>query len=122
MSSHTGNASTTFTYHDPSRSFSGTPYEAAGQAVDQSRRVLLLLARALKDTGIQTRNAYMSRRLDLGEDDPAAFGWEDEPEAKTLRFVMFQISNMERALVGLDKKLQAVGKAAAYDPTVPDES
>lgn len=113
-------STTTFTYHDPSRCFDGTPYEAAGKSVQQARLVMLLLARALRDANVQARNAYMSRRLDLGEDDPGAILYPtDAPEARALTHVMTQINNMESALVALDKKLRAVGSAVAYDPKHP---
>ena len=112
-------STTTFTYYDPSRYFDGTPYEAAGKAVDQTRAVLWLLDRALSDTSVQVRNAYMSRRLDTGEDDPGAIQWEDSPEARALRLIDSKIGGVSEALAELELKLKAVQMAASYDPKHP---
>lgn len=111
--------STTFNYKDPSRHFDGTPYEAAARSIEQARQVMLLLAIALRDANTQARNAYMSRNLDLGRDDPGAIRWEEDAQARALTHTINQVTKMEAALVALYEKLKASEKAAAYDPKHP---
>lgn len=110
---------TTFQYLDPSRHFDGTPYEAAARSVEQARQLMLLLAIGLRDANTQARNAYMSRNLDTGQEDPGAIQWDEEAQARALAHVVNQVTRMESALVALHNKLKAVEKAAAYDPKHP---
>lgn len=101
----------TFTYHDPSRCFDGTPYDAAGAAAEQAGIVLSLATLAVNDTNIQARNAFMQRNLDTGE-DPQGSEWEDSLQAKTLREALDAIELAAR-------KLRAIRVAASYDPKAP---
>lgn len=101
----------TFTYHDPNRTFKGTPYEAAGQAVTQSSNVLKLFLRSISDTDTQVRNAYMQRSLDL-HGEPDAAGYEDSGEAKML-------ASFVETTKGMQKRLTALHRAASYDPSAP---
>lgn len=103
-----------FTYHDPGKTYDGTPYEAAGLAVDQCKRVMNLYQRALRDTAIQVRNSYMQRNLDL-TGDPSAATWTDSAEAKALA-VLFNHSKITVT------KLGALQRAAAYDPKHPPKA
>jgi hypothetical protein len=104
-------SSITFTYHDPSKTFDGTPYEAAGKSVIQVDGVLKLLQKALIDTNVQARNAYMQRNLDLGEDANAT-GWENAPEAKVIAGLIQNTSKVR-------KRLPAILRAVSYDPNNP---
>lgn len=112
-------STTTFTYHDPSRCFDGTPYEAAEQAVEQSRRVLRLMERALEDTRVQVRNAYMTRRLDTDEEDPGAIQWEASPEERLLLSLVERVELIETNLEWMRGKLRFLQGSAAYDPKNP---
>lgn len=112
-------STTTFTYHDPSRNFEGTPYEAASKSVVQTRNVLRLMARALSDTKIQARNAYMSRRLDTGHETAGAIHWPEAAEAGALEHVEHRLALIENELLALDKKLKAITMAVSYDPKHP---
>src|SRR5688572_1444099 len=104
-------SSFSFAYHDPSKNFDGTPYEAAGKAVIQVDNVMRLLQKALYDTNIQARNAYMQRNLDTGK-DPNAQGWENAPEAK-LPNGLIQTTGKNR------NKLPALLRAISHDPKNP---
>jgi hypothetical protein len=104
-------SSFSFTYHDPSKNFDGTPYEAAGKAVIQVDNVMKLLQKALYDTNIQARNAYMQRNLDTGK-DPNAAGWEHAPEAKLLNGLIETTGKIR-------KRLPALLRAISYDPKNP---
>jgi hypothetical protein len=104
-------SSTTFTYNDPGRTFDGTPYEAAGKSVLQTMNVLKLLQRALQDTAIQSRNAYMQRQLET-TGKPNAEGWESAPEYRVLHA-------LKGAVKILNKKLTALHRAVSYDPNNP---
>lgn len=104
-------STTTLTYHDPSRCFDGTPYEAAGAAAEQAGNVILLAQLAVADTNIQARNAWMQRNLD--KKLPAnGEGWEDDPQAKALQNVLDDLITGHR-------KLKAIRAAASYDPKAP---
>lgn len=100
-----------FTYHDPGRTFDGTPYEASGKAVTQVLNLLKLLRRAILDTGIQVRNAYMQRNLDT-QGEPNAEGWESAPEKKI-------ITGFVETIDAMQKKLTALHRATTYDPSKP---
>lgn len=102
-----------FSYHDPGRTFDGTPYEAAGKSVEQTANVVNLLRRAIADTAVQVRNAYMQRRLDT-EGDTGIEEWPDSPEAKML-------GQFARTAVLMKKKLSALHRASTYDPTQADK-
>lgn len=104
-------SSFTFTYHDPSRNFDGTPYEAAAKAVLQVDAVARLLQRALIDTNTQARNAFMQRNLDLGEEANAQ-KWVTEPEARILAGQLEVTSKLR-------KRLPALIRAVGYDPNNP---
>lgn len=112
MSQENKPSTTTFTYHDPSKNFDGTPYEAAGKAIAQTGNVVRLLQRSLKDTMVQVRNAYMQRNIDLG-DDPKAADWSGSGEQKLLAALM---TVTERFL----SKLAALHKSATFDPSDPE--
>lgn len=101
----------TFTYHDPSRSFDGTPYEASARAVLQVDAVAKLLQRAIIDANTQARNAYMQRNLDLGG-EPNAEGWTEAAEARILAAQLEGVTKLR-------KKLPALMRATAYDPKNP---
>lgn len=101
-----------FTYHDPSRTYDGTPYEAAGKAVAQTTSVVSLLWRALTDTTVQVRNAYMQRNLDL-DGDANVEAWESSPEYKALQEVAKSMQTIQR-------KLKALHQASTYDPEKVD--
>lgn len=100
-----------FTYHHPGRTFEGTPYDAAEQAVWQSQRVVALLDKSLDDTLIQVRNAWMQRNIDLGG-SPNAADFEESAEGR----LMISIAEMNKTM---DKKLGVLRKAASYDPKNP---
>lgn len=102
---------TNFTYFDPSRSFSGDPFEAAGKAAQQAEDVLRLTERAVSDTNIQARNAWMQRNLEAG-DNPRAEDWENSPEAKRIASVVEQLASV-------GKTLRGIGAAARYNPKAP---
>lgn len=99
------------TYHDPGRTFDGTPYEAAGKAVVQTSNVLKLGQKALRDTAILVRNAWMQRNLDLGG-SPSAEDWEESPESRLLR-------TLSAAFEQIQRKLGALHRSASYDPNNP---
>lgn len=102
-------SSTTFVYHDPGRTFDGSPYEASGKSVIQMINLLKLLRRAINDTEVQVRNAYMQRNLDT-VGDPDAAGWETAAETRILTGFLDSVELMT-------KKLNALHKATTYDPT-----
>lgn len=104
-------SSIVFTYHDPGRTFDGSPFEAAGQSVQQSAAVLKLAQRAIYDTEIQVRNAYLQRNLENGG-DPKAGEWENSPEAKLL-------GQLASVLDKLQVRLRALHQAATFDPSEP---
>lgn len=104
-------STTTFTYHDPGRTFDGTPYEAAGKSVEQTHRVINLTKKAIYDTHIQARNSFMQRNLDLG-DKPRGGEYEDSPEYKLL-------ITLNASLDAMQKKLGALHRAVTYDPKNP---
>lgn len=104
-------SSITYTYHDPSRTFDGTPYEAAQKAVVQTSQVVKLLQRAVADTTIQVRNAHMQRSLDTGG-DPDAEGWEDSAQKRLL-------VGFSNSLNHMYIRLGTLHKAAGYDPKNP---
>lgn len=101
----------TFTYHDPSRSFDGTPYESAARAVLQVDSVAKLLQRALIDANTQARNAWMQRNMDLGG-EPQAENWEESAESRILTAQLESVGKLR-------KKLPALMRATAYDPKNP---
>lgn len=100
-----------FSYHDPSRTFDGTPYEAAGASVEQTSNVVKLLRRAIADTAIQVRNAYMQRNLDT-TGETGIENWDNSPENKMLR-------QFVTATAAMAKKLAALHRATTYDPQHP---
>ena len=101
----------TITYHDPSRCFDGTPYEAAGAAAEQAGNVITLAQLAVSDTNIQARNAWMQRNLDNGL--PAnGEGWDDDPQAKALDAALESLTQAAR-------KMKVIRAAASYDPKAP---
>ena len=101
----------TITYHDPSRCFDGTPYEAAGAAAEQAGNVITLAQLAVSDTNIQARNAWMQRNLDNGL--PAnGEGWDDDPQAKALEAALESLTQAAR-------KMKVIRAAASYDPKAP---
>lgn len=100
-----------FSYHDPSRTFDGTPYEAAGASVEQTGNVVKLLRRAIADTAIQVRNAYMQRNLDT-TGETGIENWDNSPENKMLR-------QFVTATAAMAKKLAALHRATTYDPQHP---
>jgi len=100
-----------FTYHDPSRTFDGTPYEASGKAVEQTANVVKLLRRAIADTLIQVRNAYMQRNLET-TGETGIEKWENSPEYKLLKQFII-------ATAAMTKKLAALHRATTYDPSHP---
>lgn len=101
----------TITYHDPSRCFDGSPYDAAGAAAEQAGNVITLAQLAVNDTNIQARNAWMQRNLDSGL--PAnGEGWDDDPQAKALREAL-------ASLVEAARKMKIIRVAASYDPKAP---
>jgi hypothetical protein len=101
----------TLTYHDPSRCFDGTPYEAAGAAAEQASNVIKLAQLAVADTNIQARNAWMQRNLDSGKDADGA-SWDDDPQAKAIRAALESLTEAARKLV-------VIRAAASYDPKAP---
>jgi hypothetical protein len=110
-SSSTRPSTITYTYHDPSRTFDGTPYEAAGLAIDQASAVAKLFQRALRDTAIQVRNAHLQRDLDLG-DAPNAEAWETSAQKRLLDSFSSQTSEIQA-------RMKLLRRAAAYDPKNP---
>lgn len=101
----------TFTYHDPSRCFEGTPYEAAGAAAEQATNVITLAQLAIQDTNIQARNAWMQRNLDTGG-EPRGSEWESDPQYKA-------VTDALEALIVAAKKMKTLRAAASYDPKAP---
>ncbi len=99
------------TYHDPSRCFDGTPYEAAGAAAEQAGNVITLAQLAVADTNIQARNAWMQRNLDSGL-PPNGAEWENDPQAKS-------IAAAGDALIAVARRMKAIRVAASYDPKAP---
>lgn len=104
-------STTTFTYHDPGRTFDGSPYEAAGLSVEQTHRVMNLTKKAIFDTHIQARNAFMQRNLDLGG-KPRGGEYEDSAEYKLL-------VALNASVEAAQKKLSALHRAVTYDPKNP---
>lgn len=100
-----------FTYHDPGRTFDGTPFEASGKAVEQTSSVVNLLRRSISDTTIQVRNAYLQRNIEA-TGDPNVEGWESSGEYKMLL-------QFARTALAMKKKLRALHKATTYDPSHP---
>lgn len=105
------NSTVNFTYHDPGRTFDGTPYEASGKAVEQTANVVKLLRRAIMDTLVQVRNAYMQRNLDT-TGETGIEDWEDSPEHKMLKQFI-------AATAAMAKRLAALHRATTYDPAHP---
>lgn len=104
-------SSVVFTYHDPGRTFDGTPYQAAAKSASQAANVLRLLEKALKDTNIQARNAWMQRQLDV-TGEPNAKQYESSPEFKLITAAL-------ESSVSLKKRLAALEQAVGYDPAAP---
>lgn len=104
-------STTVFTYHDPGRTFDGTPYQAAAKAVTQAANVLKLYEKALKDANIQARNAFMQRQLDL-VGKPNVDSYIESPEYKLILGFIAAASEMQ-------KRLTALHKAVGYDPGNP---
>ncbi len=100
-----------FTYHDPSRTFDGTPFEAAGQAVQQTQAVLKLAQRAVYDAEIQVRNAFLQRNLENGG-DPKVDEWDGSPEAILL-------AQLASVLEKLQVRARYLYQAATFDPNAP---
>lgn len=99
------------TYHDPSRCFDGTPYEAAGAAAEQASNVITLAQLAVADTNIQARNAWMQRNLD--NKLPAnGEGWEDDPQYRAIQAAA-------ESLILAATKMRAIRVSASYDPKAP---
>jgi hypothetical protein len=113
-SSSTRPSTITYTYHDPSRTFDGTPYEAAGLAIDQATSVAKLLQRALRDTHVQVRNAHMQRNLDLGG-QPDADPWDNSAQKRLLDSFASQTTDIHH-------RLRMLRKAAVYDPKNPPKA
>lgn len=104
-------SSTTFTYHQPDRVFEGSPYDATRQAVRQTYNVANLLRRSIRDTNVQTRNAFMQRNLDTGK-KPEAEAYEASAEHRLLQA-------MDSTVKKIQIKLTALEKAVSYDPKNP---
>lgn len=97
-------------YVDP-RNFDGTPYEAAGQAVDQLISMSAHMQQAIGDAGIVIRSAEMERQIAVfGAPEASAF--ENGPQRALLTAMQ---RNMEQQIT----KLRALKIAATYDPKHP---
>ncbi len=101
-------SSYTLTYHDPSRTFDGTPYQASGKSILQVDQILRLLQRGLIDTNTQARNAFMQRNIDAGQ-EPQVENWAAAPEARILMDALNGATNLR-------KRLPALMRAVSYDP------
>lgn len=105
------NSTINFTYYNPGRTFDGTPYDAAGQAVIQTASVFRLAQIAVHDMEIQVRNAYLQRNLEI-DGNPRAEAWEESPEGKL-------VNSLRLGLEKMQKRLSALHTSATYDPNAP---
>ncbi len=91
--------------------FDGSPYIAAGLAVEQVKGFIALAQKALTDSTIQVRNSHLQRTLDT-EGAPDIDAWDASSELKLIKI-------LQGALVVMNRKLGALQTAASFDPTAP---
>lgn len=100
----------TFTIIDP-RTFDGNPFEVAQRAAQQSAALSKLLGGTFDGVRLMIRNAELERQLQSGE-KPDPKKWEDGPQAAALTLMASEVS-------ALTKRLEAISRAAGYDPKHP---
>lgn len=95
---------------DP-REYDGNPYEVAERAFLQAQGVAQLLYLTVEYAKLMARNAEMEREMALGgEPNAAAF-------PKSAQGV--KLSTLSKQVRSIDKTLEALRRAAAYDPMHP---
>jgi hypothetical protein len=105
--SHTARS---FTITDP-RTFDGNPFEVAQRSALQSAAIAKLLGGTFEGVRLMVRNAELERQLQSGE-QPDPKQWEDGPQGTALTKMADDVSS-------LTKKLEAVARAAGFDPKHP---
>jgi hypothetical protein len=102
----------TFTVADPRTFEDGTPYEVAKRAGAQALAVLTILQLTVEGADLMARNAYMSRRLDMGSEWAGGDNWRADAEGRRWAEVDAKLAEVKVALKGLTT-------AASYDPKHP---
>lgn len=100
---------TTFEY-TRGNEIDGTPYEVATACFAQVDAIAQLLLLALSDAYIQARSAEMERQINTLDDE--LFVFNDTPLGGN---ILSCLGDINRTVI----KLQALGRAAAYDPAKP---
>lgn len=106
------NRTRTFTVADPRTFEDGTPYEVAARAGQQALAVLVILQDVVEGADLMARNAYMSRRLDEGEESAGGDQWRATAEGR-------RWAALDVALADAKTSLTALTRAASYDPKHP---
>jgi hypothetical protein len=99
-----------FTVVDP-RSMDGNPYDVAERAALQAGALAHLLAQIIQESRLMIRNAELSRQMAL-EEEPDPTAWENGPQSRKL-------SEAYRMVLEAGEKLNALARAASYDPLHP---
>lgn len=103
----------TITVADPRR-FDGNPYDVAFRACHQAAAIARILQTSIEDANVMARNAEMERNL-IDSDDPRAADWDDGPQGQGFNQLSNEVGSIQR-------KLEALARAASYDPKHPPKA
>lgn len=93
---------------DP-RTYLGNPYEVAERAVEETKGLVRLVELSLEDANVMARNAYMQRRLTLGEASAGGDIWPFSAEGRKFGILALKVQDIA-------EELSVLARAAAYDP------